>query len=72
MGKHSVPTNIEGELVTSVPATRLVARWLGGSHLLALHDHYFAGGSTAMFGKVGSLTLVAYDSAGRVIAFWQN
>lgn len=71
-GKNSVPTNIEGELVTSGSPTRLVVRWNGASHTMTLHDHYFAGGSPAMFGQVSSMTLVAYDRAGRVIAFWQN
>lgn len=71
-GKHAVPTNIEGELVTSASPTRLVARWSGGSHVLTLRHHYFAGGSLAMFGNVQSLTLVAYDRRGHVIAFWQH
>ncbi len=71
-GQHAVPTNIEGQLVTSASPTRLVARWSGGSHELTLHDHYFAGGSPGMFGQVSSMTLVAYDRAGHVIASWQN
>jgi hypothetical protein len=71
-GKHSVPTNIEGELVTSASPARLVAKWAGGAHELTLHNHYFAGGSPAMFGQVPSLNLVAYDRHNRVIASWQN
>lgn len=70
--QHSVPTNIEGELVTTVAPTRLIAQWKGGSHELTLHRHYFAGGSPAMYGRASTLKLIAYDRQGHTIAVWHN
>jgi hypothetical protein len=70
--EHSEPTNIEGELVTTVSPTRLIARWDGGSHELTLHHHYFAGGSPAMYGQTSSLKIIAYDRHGHTIALWKN
>jgi hypothetical protein len=69
---HAVPTNVEGELVTTISPTRLIAKWHGGSHELTLHHHYFAGGSPAMYGQTSTLTLIAYDRHGHTIAFWHN
>jgi hypothetical protein len=70
--EHSVPTNIDGELVTTVSPTRLIARWNGGSQELMLRRHYFAGGSPAMHGQTSSLTLIAYDRHGHTLAVWHN
>jgi hypothetical protein len=70
--EHSVPTNVEGELVTTISPTRLIAKWYGGSHELTLHHHYFAGGSPAMYGQTSTLTLIAYDRHGHTIAHWHN
>jgi hypothetical protein len=70
--EHSAPTNVEGELVTTISPTRLIAKWDGGSHELTLHHHYFAGGSPAMYGQTSTLTLIAYGRHGHTIAFWHN
>lgn len=69
--KHAkwVPPFVEGELATAAVPARVVARWDGGSDELQVRGDSFAGGSPSMYGQTfSSLTLVAYDRHGHVIA----
>ena len=67
-----VPPHIEGVLFAPAVAARVVARWHGGSHVLTLNGHYFAGGSPSMYGHLDSYSIVAYDESDHIIAFWNS
>jgi hypothetical protein len=63
-----VPPYVQGEVTTAAKPARVVIEWSGGSHALTLHGRYFAGGSPAIYAHIRRLTIVAYDSAGHVLA----
>jgi hypothetical protein len=63
-----IPPYVQGEIVTTAVPARVVVRWRGGSHALALEGRFFAGGTPSMYPHTRELTLFAYDREGRAIA----